>query len=1225
VAKDLQKELRKRIMVLDGAMGTMIQKAGLEEKDYRGERFKKITTDQKGNAELLNLTRPGLIKSIHRQFLEAGADIIETNTFNAGRISLNHYKTGDLAAEINYTAAVLAGEAVSEFMQTNPHRSRFVAGSIGPTNKTASILSEVDHPAGRAVTFDELYASYREQVDGLIRGGVDLLLIETVFDTLNAKAALLAARDLMKERGITIPVMLSATISDASGRLLAGQTLGAFLNTFYHQDLLSIGLNCSLGAESLKRYIMELAPRAPFYIHVYPNAGLPDQFGEYHETPEFMAEHLRELLEGRHVNIIGGCCGTTPDHIRMFTSLAMGAQPREVPPRDTHLKLSGLEPLAVFEGSNFINIGERTNIHGSRRFARLIREGKFEDALSIARQQVTHGAQIIDINMDDALIDAVESMTTFLRLLASEPDITRVPFMIDSSSWPVMEAGLKCIQGKAVVNSISLKEGPEVFKQRAARIRDFGAAVVVMAFDEKGQAVTFERKIAVCERAYNILTREVKYPPQDIIFDPNVLTLATGMEEHNACALDFIRAVRWIKENLPFAKVSGGISNLSFAFRGNETVREMMHAAFLYHAISAGLDMGIVNAGALPVYDQIPKEVLKLVEDVILNRRKDATERLIVFAEQSKVVREKMVAEDEWRKGAPEERLKYSLIRGITDYLDEDLEETRRQYGSALSVIEGPLMSGMNAVGDLFGSGKMFLPQVVKSARVMKKAFARLQPHLEAENRLGGDIKPSAALVLATVRGDVHDIGKDIVGVILSCNNYRIIDLGVMVPAEEIVAAVKNHSADMVGLSGLITPSLEEMISVAREMEKQHMKVPLLIGGATTSELHTAVKIDPVYSGPVVHVRDASRSPGVVKELLSEVRSEGSVPTAKTKCARIREKYESTRRDTDLVPLTKARENKLKTDWPSATIIRPSFIGNKYLVNYPLEEISQYIDWTYFFHAWKITGKYPRVLEDPVKGEEAKRLFNDANRLLDDIISKDMLAANGAVGFYPANAVGEDVEVFRDENRTKPPLVFHFLRNQQRRENQGPNLCLADFIAPRVSGVTDYIGFFSVTAGLGLEQWVEYYEQEMDDYSGIMLKLLADRLAEAFAEMLHMRVRREYWGYAAGEKFSLPALLREEYQGIRPAPGYPACPDHSEKATIFNLLDVEKNIDMVLTSNFAIYPAASVCGYYFAHPSSQYFNVGRITREQLSDYARRKKQNIAVVERWLSGNLSNQP
>lgn len=1206
-------------------MGTMIQRAGLEEKEYRGERFKKIPTDQKGNIELLNLTQPGLIKSIHAQFLEAGADIIETNTFNASRISLKHYQAGDLAAEINYAAAVLASEAVSEFMQSSPNKPRFVAGSIGPTNKTASIPSDVDDPARRAVTFDELYSSYCEQVEGLIRGGVDLLLIETVFDTLNAKAACLAVRDIMKERGVTLPVMLSATISDTSGRLLSGQTVEAFLNTFYHQDLLSIGLNCSLGAESLKRYIPELAARAPFYVHVYPNAGLPDQFGEYTETPEFMTEHLRELVEGRHVNIIGGCCGTTPDHTRMFASLVSGAQPRDVPPRDTHLKLSGLEPLAAFDGSNFINIGERTNIHGSKRFARLIREGKFEEALSIARQQVVNGAQIIDINMDDALIDAVEAMTTFLRMLASEPDIARVPFMIDSSSWQVIEAGLKCVQGKAVVNSISLKEGPEVFKQRAAQVRDLGAAVVVMAFDEQGQAVTFERKIAVCERAYYILTREVKLPPQDIIFDPNVLTLATGMEEHNAYALDFIRAVRWIKENLPFAKVSGGISNLSFAFRGNETVREIMHAAFLYHAIGAGLDMGIVNAGALPVYDQISKDVLKLVEDVILNRRKDATERLIVFAEKSKVAREKMAAEDEWRKGTPDERLKYSLIRGITDFLDEDLEASRQRYGSALSVVEGPLMAGMNAVGDLFESGKMFLPQVVKSARVMKRAFARLQPHIEAENRMGSDTKPTTSLVLATVRGDVHDIGKDIVSVILSCNNYRIIDLGVMVPAEDIIDAVKKNSADMVGLSGLITPSLGEMISIAREMEKQHMTIPLLIGGATTSELHTAIKIDPVYSGPVVHVRDASRSPGVVRELLSEQRPEGSVPAAKAKCAHIRDKYENARRDTELVPLTKARENKLKTDWSATTIVRPTFIGNKYLINYPLEEISQYIDWTYFFHAWKINGKYPKVLEDPVKGEEAKKLFNDARRLLDEIISKDMLTANGAVGFYPANAVGEDVEVFRDESRAKPPLVLHFLRNQQRKENHGTNLCLADFIASRGSGVTDYIGFFSVTAGLGLEQWVEYYEQEMDDYSGIMLKLLADRLAEAFAEMLHMRVRRELWGYAAGEKLSLAALLREEYQGIRPAPGYPACPDHSEKAAIFNLLDVEKNIDMVLTDNFAIYPAASVCGYYFAHPSSQYFNLGRITREQLSDYARRKKQNIAILERWLFGNLSNQP
>ena len=1033
---------------------------------------------------------------------------------------------------------------------------------------------------------------------------------------------MMAVKVAMRERGIDLPLMVSGTITDASGRTLSGQTTEAFLTSVSHHNLLTVGLNCALGAKDLRPYLEELAEKAPYYVSVYPNAGLPNQFGEYDETPEIMGDQIKDFLDNGFTNIIGGCCGTTPDHVREFAKLAEKAVPRKKPENKHDLKLSGLEPLIVYEGSNFINIGERTNVSGSIKFARLIRDEKYEEALSVARQQVENGAQVIDINMDDAMLDSESVMVEFLNLIASEPDISRVPIMIDSSKWSVIEAGLKCVQGKAIVNSISLKEGKEEFKKRASKIRDYGAATVVMAFDEKGQAATFEQKIKICKRAYDILTKEVNFPPEDIIFDPNILTIATGMDEHNNYAVDFINATKWIKNNLPYAKVSGGISNLSFSFRGNDVVREAMHSAFLYHVVQAGLDMGIVNAGMLQVYDEIPKDLLKLVEDVILNRRKDATERLIVYAEKVKGTKESVEKIDAWRNEPVQERLKHALIKGIVEYIEDDVEEARVNYSRTLDVIEGPLMDGMNVVGDLFGSGKMFLPQVVKSARVMKKAVAKLLPYIEAEQAREGKIQSAGKIVMATVKGDVHDIGKNIVGVVLACNNFEIVDLGVMVPAEKILQAAIDEKADLLGLSGLITPSLEEMVHVAKEMERKGMNLPLLIGGATTSEIHTAVKIAPNYSAPVIHVRDASKSVNVSASLISEERKKEYVEGVKAKYQKMKADHDSKKKVNTYITYPDAIKNKLNIQWSENDIVKPTFLGNQFFYSYPLEEIRKYIDWTFFFHAWKLNGKYPAIFDDPVKGEEAKKLFDDANQLLDQIVDKKMLEANGVIGFYPVNSIGEEIEVYADDSRTETIATFQFLRNQQQKSTNVPNLSLADFIAPKESGIKDYLGGFAVTAGLGLEQWTDKFEKDLDDYNSILMKVLADRMAEAFAELIHKRVRNEFWGYTQEEDLELKGLLKEEYQGIRPAPGYPACPEHSEKKVLFDLLEAKQKLGIKLTENFAMYPAASVSGYYFAHPLAQYFNVGKIGIDQANDYATRKKTDLAQIEKWLNSNLN---
>ena len=1234
MTNDIFKEIKKRILVLDGAMGTMVQRHKLDEASFRGERFKNFSHNLKGNNDLLVLTQPHIIREIHEQYLEAGADIIETDTFNANRISLADYHLESLAYEINLAAAKLAREAVSGFTGPRSAKPRWVAGSIGPTNRTASMSPDVQNPAYRAVTFDDLYNAYREQARGLLDGGADLLMVETIFDTLNAKAALIAVFDEIEDRKKnllknhdnpypnSIPVIASVTISDFSGRTLSGQTLEAFLNSIIHFDLFAIGLNCSLGAKELRPYIEEMSEKAPFPVIVYPNAGLPNQFGEYDQSPEVMAGFILDFLDHRFVNMVGGCCGTTPGHIRQFVRLTDSAKVREIPARVHELRLSGLEPLTIFQGSNFINIGERTNVSGSRKFARLIKEEKYEEALSVARQQVESGAQVIDISMDESMLDAENAMVNFLNMIASDPDVARVPVMLDSSKFSVISAGLKCVQGKPIVNSISLKEGEEVFKKQAAHLRKFGAATIVMAFDEEGQATSCERRISIAKRAYTILTQDLNFPPEDIIFDPNILTIATGIDEHNNYAVDYLRATKWIKANLPYARVSGGISNLSFSFRGNDPLRETMHAVFLYHAIQAGLDMGIVNAGQLPVYDEIPSDLLKLVEDVILNRRKDATERLLAFADQVKNSGRKEETEAEWRSYPVQQRLKHSLIKGIAEFIDPDIDEAMPLFDTALKIIEGPLMDGMNQVGDLFGSGKMFLPQVVKSARVMKKAVARLTPRLEAEKAASPDsVTSGRKILLATVKGDVHDIGKNIVGVVLACNNYTIIDLGVMVPAEKILQEAIDQKVDIIGLSGLITPSLEEMVHVAREMERLSLKVPLLIGGATTSEIHTAVKIEPSYSNCVIHVKDASKAVGVVSNLLSAEMKTEYAAAIKRKYSEARNQYDK-KSDYQYITLGEARKNKLKADWKNTRIIKPQLIGNKVFFDYPLEEIQAYIDWTFFFHAWKMNGKFPAILEDPLKGNEARKLFADAQAMLSDIIQKKMLIARGVIGLYPCNSIGDDVEIYADESRTNILTTFRFLRNQQEKEPGQPNLCLADFIAPPETELIDYIGGFAVTAGLGVEEWAMNYEKELDDYNAILIKILADRLAEAFAERLHERVRKEFWGFAREENLEVAEMIRESYQGIRPAPGYPACPEHSEKRPLFDLLEADKQVDIQLTENFAMYPGASVSGFYFAHPQSRYFNLGRISKDQITDYAKRKNIPFEKAEKFLTSNLN---
>ncbi|MDW8296568.1 MAG: methionine synthase [Raineya sp.] len=1439
--------LKERILVLDGAMGTMIQQYKLTEADYRGERFKDFPHDLKGNNDLLSLTQPHIIQEIHRKYLEAGADIIETNTFNSTRISMADYYMEELVYELNFQSAKIAKEICQEFTKKNPAKPRFVAGSIGPTNKTASLSPDVNNPGYRAITFDELVEAYTEQIRGLIDGGVDILLIETIFDTLNAKAALFAIETYFEQTGKRLPIMVSGTITDASGRTLSGQTADAFLISVSHVPLLSIGFNCALGADLLRPYSEELARKAPFYTSAHPNAGLPNAFGEYDQSADEMAQIVEGFLKDGLVNIIGGCCGTTPAHIQKIAELAQKYKPRPLPVLERISTYSGLEPLRATKEIRFINVGERTNVTGSRVFARLIKEEKYEEALAVARNQVEGGAQMIDVNMDEGMLDSEKAMVTFLNLIASEPDIARLPIMIDSSKWSVIEAGLKCVQGKAVVNSISLKEGEEDFIKKAKLIRKYGAAVIVMAFDEQGQADTYERRIQICERAYKILTEKVGFPPEDIIFDPNILTVATGIEEHNNYAVDFVRATEWIKKNLPYAKVSGGVSNISFSFRGNDVVREAMHSAFLYRAIQAGMDMGIVNAGQLAVYEEIPKDLLELVEDVLWNRRPDATERLVAFAEKIKDKAGKTQEVDlAWRNEPVEKRLAHALIKGIADFIEIDVEEARQKYPHPLQIIEGPLMDGMNIVGDLFGEGKMFLPQVVKSARVMKKAVAYLLPYMSASTQKAsenlefsaefsppskegqGEVKTfltngisnlkeleekrknlrknatsaekflwkalqrkqlegrkfrrqhsiehfildfycpqerlaieldgeghfspsgqeydlyrdtkltelgikvlhfenkrifedlegvletiksqfgwfqnsltspnpslkggehlenpqstqtsanssanssSGKILLATVKGDVHDIGKNIVGVVLACNGFEIIDLGVMVPTQKILEEAKKHQVDIIGLSGLITPSLDEMVGVAKEMEREGFKIPLLIGGATTSKAHTAVKIAPNYSGPVIHVLDASRSVPVASRLLSKQpgEKESLIAEIKQEYDKIREDFLNRKQDKNYISLAEARKNKFKIDWEKTQIHKPKFLGNKYFINYDLAEIAKYIDWTPFFQTWELAGKFPQILDDEIVGAEARKLYADAQKMLAEIIKNKSLQANAVIGFYPCNTIDDDDILLYDFEEieittpctkhnghhhktyevSKKPLVLkkqlqlvesfspsplerglggevcciHTLRQQNQKSEGLPNFALADFIAPQETGKVDYIGFFVVTAGIGLEKLVEKYEKDHDDYNSIMAKALADRLAEAFAELMHERVRKEFWGYSPDENFTNEELIKEKYVGIRPAPGYPACPDHTEKATIFELLQATEKIGVQLTESFAMYPAAAVCGMYFAHPESRYFGLGKISKDQVLNYAERKHISIEEAEKWLNPLLNYQ-
>ncbi|MCB0343509.1 MAG: methionine synthase [Bdellovibrionales bacterium] len=1226
---ELQSLLRKRILVLHAAWGTSIQTYHLEEEDFRGERFKNFEHSLKGNNDLLVLTQPAIVEEIHRKFLDTGVDIVETNTFNSTSISQADYHLQDLVYELNFEAASIAKRLTTEYTKRDPQHPRFVAGPLGPTNQTSSLSPDVNDPSFRAVTFDKLVAAYYEQIRGLSDGGADILLIETIFDTLNAKAAIYAADKYFCDTGKSLPVMISGTITDASGRTLSGQTNEAFyLSVAHAPNLLSIGLNCALGAKQLKPFVAEMSRFSNIFVSAHPNAGLPNEFGEYDESPRSFADSLEDMMSEGIVNLVGGCCGTTPEHIAELVERARRYDPRRpARPRET-LMLSGLEPLVVTPTTNFINVGERTNVTGSKKFEKLIKNANYERALAVASEQVENGAQIIDVNFDEGLLDSEKEMRKFLNLLAAEPDIARVPVMVDSSKWTVILEGLKCLQGKGVVNSISLKEGEDVFKQHAREIMRFGAAVIVMAFDEKGQADSLERRKEICQRAYNILTKEVGFPPYDIIFDPNILTVGTGIEEHNNYAVDFIEATRWIKRNLPHAMVSGGVSNISFSFRGNDAVREAMHSAFLYHAIQAGMDMGIVNAGQLAVYEDIPKDLLEHVEDVLLNRRSDATERLITFAEKVRDSGSTSTSQaEDWRSLSVEGRLSHALVKGIIAHIEEDTEEARQKYGSPLKIIEGPLMDGMNIVGDLFGAGKMFLPQVVKSARVMKRSVAYLLPYLEAEQREGAVAKKAGRILLATVKGDVHDIGKNIVGVVLSCNNYEVIDLGVMVSCDKILEEAKRQDVDVIGLSGLITPSLDEMVHVAKQMEKQDFDIPLLIGGATTSRKHTAIKIDPVYTHPVIHVLDASKSVPVVSELLSQ-NGERSKLLKRTSedYERMREEHRQRASLKDYINIEEARKNKVKIDWKRAVIDRPHKLGLHTFEDFSLETIKQFIDWTPFFMSWELKGKFPEILTSPHIGKQARELFDDANELLDQIVTKKMLRTKAVIGLFPANRLGDDdIEVYSDEQRSKTIAVFHSLRQQAKKRSGMNNTALADFIAPKESGRIDYIGAFCVTAGIGIEKHVEAFEDAHDDYRSIMIKALADRLAEAYAECLHFDVRTGFWGYAPGEMLTTQEIIREKYRGIRPASGYPACPDHTEKTTLFRLLEVEDTIGVSLTENFAMYPAASVSGLYFASPNAKYFSVGKIGQDQVSDYAKRKGITLEEAERWLSPNLNYTP
>ncbi len=1383
----IRQELEKRILIIDGAMGTMIQRYTLTEEDFRGKRFAAHPCDVKGNNDLLNLTRPDIIKAIHTEYLAAGADIIETNTFSTQRISMADYQMEELSYELSYEGARIAKEAATEFMAKYPDRKCFVAGAIGPTNRTLSLSPDVNDPGFRAISYDELFDAYYEQIRGLVDGGSDVLLIETIFDTLNAKVAIAAIKQYEEVVGQKLEIMISGTITDASGRTLSGQTAEAFLNSIAHANPLSIGFNCALGAKEMRPHIEELAAKANCYVSAYPNAGLPNEFGAYDEQPHETAHLVDDFITSGFVNIVGGCCGTTPDHIGCIAKKAAAAQPRKIPAIAPYLRLSGLEPVTITPESIFVNVGERTNITGSPKFSKLILGGDYEAALAVALQQVEGGAQIIDVNMDEGMIDSEAAMTKFLNLIASEPDIAKLPIMVDSSKWTVIEAGLKCLQGKGIVNSISLKEGEEIFKANARKIMRYGAAVVVMAFDEQGQADNYERRIEICKRSYDILVNEIGFPPQDIIFDPNILTVATGLEEHNNYAVDFINATRWIKQNLPYAKVSGGVSNISFSFRGNNVVREAMHSAFLYHAIHAGLDMGIVNAGMLEVYQEIAPELLERVEDVLLNRRDDATERLVEFAETVKNKGKVVVKDEAWRQDTVEARLSHSLVKGIVEFLDEDVEEARQKYARPIQVIEGPLMDGMNIVGDLFGAGKMFLPQVVKSARVMKKAVAYLLPFIEEEKKalsqplpkgeedatpkyhtadpilypilkefaikhrsvpteaenvmwelvrnkqlegykfrrqhiigqyiadlvcldrklvveIDGLIhqlpenilsdeertswlkqqdydvirftneevlfdadntlaklvsalerrpsikaqkeltanvqnsspqgRPGGAagrILLATVKGDVHDIGKNIVGVVLACNNFEIVDMGVMVPAQEIIKKAKEINADIIGLSGLITPSLDEMVHFAKEMERENFNIPLIVGGATTSRIHAAVKIAPNYSGPAIHVLDASRSVTVCSTLMNGELREGYISQIKAEYDKAREAHLNKRSDKRFKTLEEARANKFQIDLTQIAPA-PTFTGTKVLEDFPLEELVPYIDWTPFFHTWELRGSYPRIFEDKNVGDEAKKLFDDAQTLLKRIVDEKLLKAKAVFGFWPAQAIGDDIELDLPSSTLKvtPELKngkadkvrIHTLRQQAEKVDGQPYYALSDFIAPEGSGKQDYFGGFALTAGIGCDELVAEYEKNFDDYNSIMVKALADRLAEAFAEKLHELVRKDYWGYAKDEQLNNEDLIKEQYVGIRPAPGYPACPEHTEKGTLFALLEAEAKIGLRITESYAMFPTAAVSGFYFSHPESRYFGLGKIDREQVEDYALRKDLTVEEVERWLAPNLA---
>ncbi|WP_172116639.1 methionine synthase [Halomonas hibernica] len=1221
----LTQRLTQRILILDGGMGTMLQNAQLSEEDFRSERFSDWPSDLKGNNDLLALTCPDVVSRIHRGYLEAGADIIETNTFNSTRLSQADYGMEDIVVELNRESARLARE-VCDAVAAETGVPRFVAGVLGPTSRTASLSPDVNDPSKRNVTFDELRENYYEAAQALIEGGADLIMIETIFDTLNAKAAIYALEVLFEDLGKRLPVMISGTITDASGRTLSGQTTEAFWNSVRHAQPLSVGLNCALGAEELRPYLEELSTKADTFVSAHPNAGLPNEFGEYDQTPEEMAAIVSEFAESGLVNIIGGCCGSTPEHIRAIADAVRPMAPRQIPERSSACRLSGLEPFNIDADSLFVNVGERTNVTGSARFKRLIVEEDFTTALEVALEQVENGAQIIDINMDEGMLESQEAMVRFLNLIAGEPDIARVPIMIDSSKWDIIEAGLKCVQGKAIVNSISLKEGEAAFREQATKCRRFGAAIVVMAFDEDGQADTFARKTEICERAYRLLVDDIGFPAEDIIFDPNIFAIATGIEEHNNYAVDFIEASQWIRENLPHAMISGGVSNVSFSFRGNNPVREAIHSVFLYHAIRAGLSMGIVNAGQLALYDDLPAELRDAVEDVVLNKRSDGTERLLELADKYKGDGSGPAKKEdlEWRDWPVNKRIEHALVKGITAYIEDDTEEARVQAERPIEVIEGPLMDGMNVVGDLFGAGKMFLPQVVKSARVMKQAVAYLIPYIEAEKNEGTQAK--GKIVMATVKGDVHDIGKNIVGVVLQCNNYEVIDLGVMVPAEKILQAAIDHNADIIGLSGLITPSLDEMVHVAKEMQRRGMNLPLLIGGATTSKAHTAVKIEPQYEQPVIYVTDASRAVGVAGRLLAPNLKTAYVAEIREEYVKVRERNAKRRPKAADLDYTQARKRRFRTDWSTHTPVEPKFLGLKTFDNYDLEELIERIDWTPFFMSWQLAGKYPKILNDEVVGEAARNLFADAQVMLRKLVDEKRVQARGVIGLWPANSVDDDVvEVYADESRSEVIERLHHIRQQTTKGRDGICYSLADFIAPKESGKADWIGGFAVTAGHGVDELTKAYEAAGDDYNAILVQALTDRLAEAFAERIHERVRKEFWGYVPEETLDNDALIAEKYQGIRPAPGYPACPDHTEKGTLFKLLNATENTGLALTESYAMWPAAAVAGWYFAHPQSKYFSTGKITRDQVEAIAERKQMPLEEMERWLSPVLSYDP